>query len=1133
MLTYSEIIGLNQNYCPYYDLLHERKDYWKSFIPTPQFYRLLDDTLTSLEGKDLSLWLQGAYGTGKSHATGFLKHLLYLPLNDIEPIIDHFSDVQLKNRLKQFRQANRIFPVIMSGAEKITNHIDFALQIEVGVRKAFEAAGIQLKTPTDFDKYVAAIETERSNYWETLIEDELEIKEQVTDKDQLIKKLKSMDLDVFIAVRDALNRRKQPIFVGDLVTWLKEAMNQLRESQQATQMMIYWDEFTTILDKNSSDIHDEILRIAQASSISGTHLYLISHRTVIQGTAKEDRNKLLGRFIGVNYEMSDITTYRLMSHAIQKIDNESWEELRNQQNKKIAKVIEMIGQNEDWESLEDIRSLYPIHPYTANISSYIARVMGSTERSIFNFLNDPQHGFHYFIHNYPGKEKIEYLTLDYIFDFFQEVFEEQNDPFFNSVMQKLLYHETELKKADKHYPPLLKVLLIINIAHHKINLGADNNRIVIPNEENLKLALMGTHLEEKIPEFLQFIDSKKIIIKDPNSRYIVDAANYDQGEIVEWINRNRGKFKNIDDVLTSEYQETLFSPLKTSHRRQEATRVLLIDASYPPHMVKQRVGKELKNDYNLNFVLFVARNLDDYSRIQDQIKDIILDQEERICYLVMDQLFTDDDLERYLEFKSRAEVAHNKHNDEAEAVARKNTEGHLNKWVTAAVKHGIVTWFALDRESQQICKKCGYADFHNPINKEISQLVFHGSFDTLYPKLKVETAWKGQMNTITATNFLTCSTYNELSQKAKGPMSIALEILADKNGSLLVNDKLKLVTSNPEHPLINMGQKLDNRFHGKDEVNLVEVCDFLFRPPYGFYANHVFMAALGFLFRKYRGKMYSVKTGELLSDLNMIEMIKNVVNYFCQNRFPLKSEVNVRIGSENEIRLVKLLEEMFELNDCNSIVDTRLKLAEWLKENLGMPLWLLKYSAAADEDIMIGIELITAKILDLRASDARISSTEFKNLYDDILGVKAKLMTMLKNIDDSKRIALFSSFIANESKNISSKYNDGYYKNLMVFLSKNLQLDPIYWDEEKVLATIKDWFIETFTNPEPPQGASEPEEFKGGNISPENPRVDRAEVMSKINSYQGNWKSLLRKLAEHDEKLASLIYELISGEDNA
>jgi len=56
---------------------------------------------------------------------------------------------------------------------------------------------------------------------------------------------------------------------------------------------------------------------------------------------------------------------------------------------------------------------------------------------------------------------------------------------------------------------------------------------------------------------------------------------------------------------------------------------------------------------------------------------------------------------------------------------------------------------------------------------------------------------------------------------------------------------------------------------------------------------------------------------------------------------------------------------------------------------------------------------------------------------------------------------------------------------------------------------------------------------EGGGIPPEKPIVDRAEVISMINKYQGNWKALLRKLVEQDEKLANLIYELLTGEDNA
>ncbi|MDD2230294.1 MAG: hypothetical protein PHY48_12885, partial [Candidatus Cloacimonetes bacterium] len=96
MFKYDEIIDINKDYSPYYNLLNEGKDTWKSFIITPQFYQLLNATLDCLEKENISLWLQGAYGTGKRHATGFLKHLLWLPLSEIGPWAGKLQDPQVK-----------------------------------------------------------------------------------------------------------------------------------------------------------------------------------------------------------------------------------------------------------------------------------------------------------------------------------------------------------------------------------------------------------------------------------------------------------------------------------------------------------------------------------------------------------------------------------------------------------------------------------------------------------------------------------------------------------------------------------------------------------------------------------------------------------------------------------------------------------------------------------------------------------------------------------------------------------------------------------------------------------------------------------------------------------------------------
>ena len=51
------------------DLIKQGKVSWKNFYPHETFVKLLEKTHTVLSGKDpRSLWVEGAYGTGKSHA---------------------------------------------------------------------------------------------------------------------------------------------------------------------------------------------------------------------------------------------------------------------------------------------------------------------------------------------------------------------------------------------------------------------------------------------------------------------------------------------------------------------------------------------------------------------------------------------------------------------------------------------------------------------------------------------------------------------------------------------------------------------------------------------------------------------------------------------------------------------------------------------------------------------------------------------------------------------------------------------------------------------------------------------------------------------------------------------------------
>jgi hypothetical protein len=77
---------MDEKYCDYFDInpeyfpqvnkaeIESHPDLWKRFYPHETFVKLLKDTISVISRKQkLSIWVEGAYGTGKSHAVLTLK----------------------------------------------------------------------------------------------------------------------------------------------------------------------------------------------------------------------------------------------------------------------------------------------------------------------------------------------------------------------------------------------------------------------------------------------------------------------------------------------------------------------------------------------------------------------------------------------------------------------------------------------------------------------------------------------------------------------------------------------------------------------------------------------------------------------------------------------------------------------------------------------------------------------------------------------------------------------------------------------------------------------------------------------------------------------------------------------------
>lgn len=161
-----------------YYLEEEKAGDWSVFIVNDQFNDILRTVVRSVMNNDLdahkSFWIEGTYGTGKTHAGAVLKHLLCDDVSAIEEWLREEYKLPKFEGLCQsvfdLRKKKRLFPVTLYGASSIAHPDDLSLQLQQKIQEALIKAGLtDLEVKTDYDTYIKHID-ENQQFWEMLIE---------------------------------------------------------------------------------------------------------------------------------------------------------------------------------------------------------------------------------------------------------------------------------------------------------------------------------------------------------------------------------------------------------------------------------------------------------------------------------------------------------------------------------------------------------------------------------------------------------------------------------------------------------------------------------------------------------------------------------------------------------------------------------------------------------------------------------------------------------------------------------------------------------------------------------------------------------------------------------------------------
>lgn len=1096
-MQYSEIIGIEPFFDSTFNLTEERENYWKQFITNEKFElnlkEIVNAFISSTSDQHKSIWVQGTYGTGKSHSTSVIKHLLGDDLEKIKDYVEKLANPQLKAMLLNFRKKERVFPVVLKGTYSIVDTEELKYTIQRAVMQQLEEADISVMVKSDFQAVVEMLEDKKfESFWEIMLANELN--RYAATIDELKELLESGNMEVLKEINIALKKSNMIKATPDIKQWLTEVMCELRKQKVADYLVLFWDEFTSLLEiserRSILNCMQDIAELSKAprkddkDKCIGVYLFLITHKSMEATDSykelKEDEKTMAkARFLGLKYDMQDITTYHILSNALKIKDNEKYCELieeRVQLQSEVAEALKEIvaPMEKSAQTQSIIKRLYPFHPYTAYLATFVSRAIGSAERSIFEFLNDDSRGFKSFIRN--DSDDVKYLTADKVWDFFVEAFSEDRTNNFDAIMNKFSMYSTKLEDTDVPELSVFKVILLLNLLNRVTQMdGGDQEKsLVNPSKRNILHVLSGAWSSEAINKALTTIDEKQIILKGPDDVYEVSSSAMPPEKIQAAKEKLYLRYEDVSALLDEYvgYKNDITKIISNADSFNRATEFSIVWGNLPSISMETKLLKVFSKSYAAQIAIVVFRGETytydkKYNHAETALeaqKNMIQKLSEKetmqdIVFVISDVSLGQQRFEGVIEAKARENVAKDTKVENSIPYEKKATLW-MEKWKREIIDGAATVIFRGERVNtptfKSVCNSGVIADIAR---------VFPSGAERLAQVASASTGWKQSYAKKTVEKVCYANTRSEI-EAFGGAESAIAHLLKDKNGEWLFDEKLNYIGQyDATCPMTVLIKAVDDKIaelRNKTVVDIGQEFRFLTEPPYGYYNNYICMAAVALAFRGYIEKMYLSDQGSLVSATIMRDIVIAAFYNWLEQKQDAK--LRVRFSTADEKDLIGLIQSLFDVKG-DGISETKWAMRTTFENKYKSPLWSLKYVV----DKGSGFNSVIDSLFSLaNATGDRITQEDVSNLLEGLKKQKTSISLTLEKVKESTCI---NAFIDKCLADVGIKLDD--YSNLLAYLRQTLSDAIVFWREEDVEKQILQWCVlqskqgAPDTNPQP------------------------------------------------------------------
>ncbi len=673
---YREYINVDPNFIPVFSSNSDRiyPDKWQSFYPHDSFKKILTSVVEMLEKgtseKDLSQWIVGSYGTGKTYASFTIKHILEDPIENIEPYFTQNGMLALFQRIKGIRSKGKILVVHKSSSAGINSQNKLFGAITASVRESLKNGGYKyMGAKSRFDKVLETLKDPDSSFnfagafhkYKARFTQYSTANEVVEDLETLPEEdsLELLDTIIQIAEEENYNWSSTP---DEVIEWLDD----VRTGNNIYAIVMMWDEFTEFFKNNRNNITG-LQEIAHASSRISFYFFLITHSDVNQLISDKDARKILqARFVNNNLKLGENTALALLGQSLRYSTDleQEWDSVNNELYGNVKRTcIDYIKKYDLNIKDDDLKNLLPMHPYASYLLKFIAQDISSNQRTMFQFMcgeyNDngtDKKNFRWFIDNF----RFDYgewnlLTSDYLWDYF---FYADNVDLDSSFMDAIGHYNTYANVCGDDHDgenrrKVLKVALLLDALNTK-NGGSSRSSatsLLRAVDKNIKACFVGTPLENRVTEILDFLENKGIlgVVNANNEKtYIMTSVAIDKDRLEKIKSETENTFpfeKIVEDSnydIAKNFMPTGYMTLRCNVKLITAVNAKKVARSY-----------EMADNQIAVFYLF-AKNEDEQAMTSDVIRYIHSEIPERCIVVDFTSLpFTTDRYNRFITNKAQ------------------------------------------------------------------------------------------------------------------------------------------------------------------------------------------------------------------------------------------------------------------------------------------------------------------------------------------------------------------------------------------------------------------------------------------------------------------------------------------------